>query len=78
MSPSQAKGLRLGIRLESIDKLSRTFGPSVDQLRRTKLVGRFRSDVGVRRHYLTCYANSIPGLWQIACRWHRRLEKGTI
>lgn len=85
MSPSEEKGITLGLRLLKYEPHKRT--ETIDgKLVRTKVYAQFESpplDEGgdrgrQRRHFLHSYAKSRAGAWKHAMRWLRQLQKGKL
>lgn len=91
ISPSEDKGLALGLRLLKFEPHKRT--ESVDgKTIRTKVYARFESPPipfgrvypgtgaakASRRHVLHSYAKSRAGAWKHAIRWLRQLQKGKL
>lgn len=86
MSPSEDKGLSLGLRLLQFDRAKRTTminGKPVV----TKVYARFESPplpershskMGERQHVLHSFAKSRAGAWRHAIRWLRQLQKGKL
>lgn len=84
MSPSEVKGLALGLSLLRYERYKRTEminGKKVS----TKVYGRFESPPitthALRkpaRHVLHSYSKSRAGAWMHAIRWLRALQKGKL
>lgn len=82
MSPSEVKGLGLGIRLLRYEPCRRTTQFDGHPLQ-TKVYARFESppmsDGGRgRAHVLHSYSKSRAGAWRHAIRWLRQLQKGKL
>lgn len=94
MSPSEDKGLALGLRLLRIEPHKATTATPAG-LVRTKVFAEFESppiQAGTRstilrtgrgapaerRHVLKTFAKSRAGAWRIAVRWLRKLQAGEL
>lgn len=86
MSPSEEKGLALGLRLLKFDKATRTTMIDGKPVRTTVYV-RFESPpihaegrqmLTPRSHVLHSYAKSRAGAWRHAIRWLRQLQSGKL
>ena len=78
ISPSEEKGIALGIRMLSIDRQRAATALPDGRLNVTRVVVKFEHQMNGRRHYLTAHAKSRPGAWRVAVRWLRQLEKGKL
>jgi len=81
VSPSEDKGLALGLRLLSFDRANRTTmidGKPV----KTKVYARFEAPrmggVNQTNAVLHSYSKSRAGAWRHAIRWLRQLQRGKL
>jgi hypothetical protein len=87
VSPSEDKGLALGLRLIRFERHKATTATPAG-LVKTKVFAEFESPPlpaervypshHGRRHVLKTYAKSRAGAWRVAVRWLRQLQKGKL
>lgn len=78
MSPSEEKGMALGLKLFHIEPHKKSTMIN-GKLIVTRVYACFESpDAGKRRAVLNCYAKSRAGAWWHAIRWLKLLRKGKL
>jgi len=77
ISPTEQKGVALGIRQVRQDSVRSTFS-GAHGLVGMKVHCVFEVAHGKQRHELRTYAKSRAGAWRIAVRWFRGLKKGKL